>query len=294
MALSDGPQAKEKGLSLVLKNRIPTIIYVIFCIILMIGLWNIRESKDGIPVLNYHQINPTEKNPLTVPTSDFAAQMKYLEENGYHTISPDELNDFLVDGKELPEKPILITFDDGYADNYEYAYPILKEHNMKATIFLVSDFMGRFENYLTWDKVYEMSENQIYIGSHTLSHFELTPLEQAELVNQLVGGKLAVEWKTFKFCEYIAYPGGFYNQMVLSEVKKAGYKGGFTVYNDYVRHGDDPYTVNRIAIFGSQHFVMPRFWIRLHMAPLVGRMERFRSKLIDAGYPTLAELIFIP
>ncbi|WP_158087554.1 polysaccharide deacetylase family protein [Anaerovibrio sp. JC8] len=245
-------------------------------------------------MLNYHQINPTEKNPLTVPTDDFAAQMAYLERNGYNTISPDQLHGFLVDGTPLPEKPILITFDDGYEDNYQYAYPILKEHNMKAAIFLVSDFMGRFDNYLVWDQVYEMSENNIYMGSHTLSHFELTPLDHGELVNQLTGGKLAVEWKTFKFCEYIAYPGGFYNQLVLSETKKAGYKGGFTVYNDYVRAGDDPYTMNRIAIFGSQHLVMPRFWIRLHMAPVVGRLERFRSRLIEAGYPTLAELVFIP
>lgn len=277
-----------------IKNKITTITYVVFCLFLMLCLWSIRESKDGIPVLNYHQINPSEKSPLTVPTDDFEAQMQYLNNHGYNTISPDELQGFLLDGRPLPDNPILITFDDGYADNYQYAYPILKEHNMKASIFLVSDFMGRFDNYLTWDQVYEMSENHIYMGSHTLSHFELTPLEQRELVNQLVGGKLAVEWKTFKFCEYIAYPGGFYNQQVLSEVKKAGYKGGFTVFNDYVRQGDDPYTMNRIAIFGSQHLVMPRFWIRLHMAPLVGRLERFRAKVIDAGYPALAELIFIP
>lgn len=276
------------------KSRILTIAYIIFSFFLVICLWNIRESYGGIPVLNYHQVNPVEKSPLTVPLDNFAAQIEYLDANGYTTISPEELHDFLVNGTQLPDKPVLITFDDGYADNYEYAYPILKEHNMKASIFLVSDYMERFDNYLNWKQVYEMSENKLYMGSHTLSHFELTPLTHDELVNQLVGGKLAVEWKSFKFCEFIAYPGGFYNQQVLSEVKKAGYKGGFTVYNDYVRQGDDPYTMNRIPIFGSQHFVMPRFWIRLHMAPVVGRIERFRSSLRDAGYPLLAELIFIP
>ena len=276
------------------KNILLLTLYLFLALFLVIVLWSIRESSHGIPVINYHQVNPVENGPLTVPAKDFAAQMKYLHDNGYTTISPNDLHDFLVNKTPLPEKPILITFDDGYEDNYVYAYPVLKEYNMKATIFLVSDYMDRFDNYLTWPQVYEMSENNIYMGSHTLSHFELPPLPSTEMENQLVGGKLAVEWKTFKFCEYIAYPGGFYNQQVLSETKKAGYKGGFTVFYDYVRAGDDPYTLNRIPIYGNVHMPVARFWLRINAAPIVGRLERLHSNLLDGGHTILAGFVPIP
>ena len=266
-----------------------------FCTLLLVSvLWTIREDVQGLPVLNYHQINPVDVNALTVPPEDFAAQMQYLHDNGYETISPEELNEFLVSGKELPPRPVLITFDDGYEDNYTYAYPILKQYNMKATIFLVSDFMNRFDNYLTWQQVYDMSENNIYMGSHTLSHFELPSLSTAELEQQVVGGKLAVEWHTFKFCEYIAYPCGYFNDQVLSEVKKTNYKGGFTVFFDYVRAGDDPYTLNRIPIYRTATMPLPRFWLRLHAAPIVGRLERLQTWIGDMGYTGLASFIPIP
>ena len=80
--------------------------------------------RGGIPVLNYHQINSKDHNSLTVSTEQFAAQMDYLAENGYHTITPDEMADALENGTELPDNPILITFDDGYLDNYKNAFPV--------------------------------------------------------------------------------------------------------------------------------------------------------------------------
>ena len=276
------------------KDILFIILYGILTVLLVFILWGMRDGHKGIPVLNYHQINPFDVNALTVPSEDFAAQMQYLHDNGYNTISPDELHAYLVSGTPLPDKPILITFDDGYRDNYTYAYPVLKQYDMKAAIFLVSDYMDRFDKYLTWQQVYEMSENNIYMGSHTLSHYELPPLSVAEIEQQVAGGKLAVEWKTFKFCEFIAYPCGYYNDQVLSEIKKTGYKGGFTVFFDYVHTGDDPYTLNRIPIYGNSHFALQRFWLRIHAAPIVGRLERLQNQLVDMGYPRLARFIPVP
>ena len=276
------------------KNALLLSLYALLTVMLVFVLWSIRESERSIPVINYHQINPVDKDALTVPPHVFAAEMKYLHDNGYHTISPDELYAYLTSNTPLPPKPILITFDDGYEDNYTYAYPILKEYNMKATIFLVSDYMDRFDKYLTWQQVYEMSANNIYMGSHTLSHYELTPLSTQDMDIQLVGGKLAVEWHTFRFCEFIAYPCGSFNTQVLSETKKAGYKGGFTVYYDYVRAGDDPYKLSRIPIYGNLRLPMLRFWIRLKAAPVVGRLERLRASLLESNHDILAEFIPTP
>ena len=102
---------------------------------------------QGIPVLNYHQINDQDHNALTLSNSEFEAQMKYLAKEGYTSITPDELADHLQYNKEVPEKSILSTFDDGYKDNYINAYPILQKYNLSATIFLISDFVNTYDRY---------------------------------------------------------------------------------------------------------------------------------------------------
>lgn len=268
--------------------------YILLAFLLTCCLFFMREAANGVPVLNYHQVNDVDNNALTVPTEEFERQMSYLRNEGYHAITPDQLNDYLNNGSPLPEKPVLITFDDGYRDNYENAFPILKKYDMTATIFLVSDFMDRFDNYLTWAQVQEMSESGIYMGVHTLSHFELTGLSDTDLDQQLEGGKLAIEWKTLKFAEYIAYPCGSYNDKVLAHTRKSGYKGGFTVHYDLVHPGDNPYLLSRVPIFGHNSHSFLKFKLRLHGAPLWGRLERLQAMLIRTGHPTVAALIWLP
>lgn len=268
--------------------------YILLSFLLTCCLFFMREAANGVPVLNYHQVNDVDNNALTVPTEEFERQMSYLRNEGYHAITPDQLNDYLNNGSPLPEKPVLITFDDGYRDNYENAFPILKKYDMTATIFLVSDFMDRFDNYLTWAQVQEMSDSGIYMGVHTLSHFELTGLSDTDLDQQLEGGKLAIEWKTLKFAEYIAYPCGSYNDKVLAHTRKSGYKGGFTVHYDLVHPGDNPYLLSRVPIFGHNSHSFLKFKLRLHGAPLWGRLERLQAMLIRTGHPTVAALIWLP
>lgn len=256
-----------------------------------------RACTDGIPVLNYHQVNDEEENLLTVPVATFAEQMAYLDEEGYHTITPDQLYEYVTNGTPLPDKPILITFDDGYEDNYRNAYPILKQHNMQATIFLITDFMERFPNYLTWPQITEMSENGIYFGSHTLDHEELAPpMEPAEIFRQLNASKQIIEWRTLKWCEFVAFPCGSFDEETLKQATKAGYKGGFTVRFDLVREQDNPFDLNRIPVFGHAHsrHDMLRFKLKLKFAPIFGSLERAQVFLRKAGYPRLANLIITP
>ena len=107
----------------------------------------VADSENGtkVVVLNYHKIDRMNIS-LSVLPEDFEAQMRYLSENNYHTITPDELYESLSGNLELPENPVLITFDDGYADNYRNAYPILKKYGFKATIFVISSFLGSEEH----------------------------------------------------------------------------------------------------------------------------------------------------
>jgi len=170
----------------------------------------LMHSSPGVPVLNYHQVEQKNGNPLTLWPDQFEAQMAYLADEGYTTITIDEMMDALENGTPLPEKPVIITFDDGYADNYEYAYPILKKYGFKATIFLIYDFTNTYPNYLTWEQINEMKESGlIHFESHTMTHANLAELNSAdELRHEIADSHDLLSEKLGYDMHYIAYPGG--------------------------------------------------------------------------------------
>ncbi|SDF20351.1 hypothetical protein SPACI_013590 [Sporomusa acidovorans DSM 3132] len=249
---------------------------------------------QGVPVLNYHQINNQSHNSLTLSDSEFEAQIKYLYKHGYTPIGPDELADYLQNGTELPSKPILITFDDGYEDNYQVAYPILKKYHFKATIFLITDFIGNNNRYLTWDQIKEMSDNGISFESHTLSHIALPKASDEEIRAQLLRSKEGLEWRLGKKVEYLAYPGGEYDQRVIGLVKETGYRAAFTVNFGRDRVNCTLFTLNRIPIFGGGTHTFFRFWLRLKFTQLFDALQDYKSLLIKKGNTSLAGLIYIP
>ena len=159
-----------------------------------------RGTGRAVPVLNYHQINDIDRNVLTVTAEQFEAQMRYLFEEGYQAITPDEMLDAWENGAPLPERPVVITFDDGYADNYRNAFPVLRRYGMKATIFLITDYVSLYPKYLTWEQVQDMQQSgMVNFGSHTLSHMTLTEAgSPQEIRHQLEGSKQAIEWRLKK------------------------------------------------------------------------------------------------
>ncbi len=102
-----------------------------------------RENTCEVPILMYHNIDPAESGDATITTATFRAQLEALDEAGYTTVTLDDLYAYVTHGTPLPEKPIVITFDDGYMSNYEYAFPILREQGMCATIFVIGYSFGR-------------------------------------------------------------------------------------------------------------------------------------------------------
>ncbi len=251
----------------------------------------IITPPSGIPVLNYHQINDVDENLLTVSTTEFETQMTWLEENGYHTITPAELVNALEGHGSLPDRPVLITFDDGYIDNYTCAFPILKKHGMKATIFIISEYVGMYPNYLTWEQLLEMQLHGIEFGSHTVDHNVLTELSLNSVIHELADSKRTLETQLGHRVEYLAYPCGYTNETIKARAAEAGYRAAFTVELGNTLPGDDLYALNRVPIFGAMPHTMFRFVGRLRCPRLAAWLEKIQRDLIRSGHTGLAEMM---
>ena len=264
-------------------------------LLLLVGV-SLMCTAPGVPVLNYHQIEEKNGNPLTLWPDQFEAQMAYLADEGYTTITIDEMMDALENGTPLPEKPVIITFDDGYADNYEYAYPILKKYGFKATIFLIYDFTNTYPNYLTWEQINEMKESGlIHFESHTMTHANLAELNSAdELRHEIADSHDLLSEKLGYDMHYIAYPGGRVNAEIEEITRAAGYRGGFTVHYGLSTPEEGRYQMDRIPIFGANMHTLTRFKLRLAFAPLIAPLEDLRLELRACGLTWLANCMLIP
>lgn len=266
---------------------------LVIAVLLTLGFFAVAViiPPSGIPVLNYHQINDEDENLLTVSTTEFETQMAWLEENGYHAITAAELADALEGRANLPERPVLITFDDGYVDNYTCAFPILKKHGMKATIFIISEYVSLYPNYLTWEQLLEMQLHGIDFGSHTVDHNVLTELSPNSVNHELADSKRTLETQLGRRVEFLAYPCGFTNEAIKARVAATGYRGAFTVELGNTHPGDDLYALNRVPIFGAMPHTMFRFIGRLQCPRLAAWLENVQRSLIRSGYSGLAEIM---
>lgn len=230
----------------------------------------------GIPVLMYHQLAPrlvsicSRHNVLVTPEV-FERQMQYLEENGYTTITCRQLAAYLNEGEALPPRPVLITFDDGWRSSFLYAFPVLKRHRMKATVFLITAMVGKVEDlndpvqavaglgaYLSWDEVREMAESGLVrFESHTHNlHFAdkqrragMDVVSSEYLLEDLRESMRLIQEATGYQPVALAYPYGHYRKPYESSLEEAGISLGFTTRNGEAHLGDDPYALSRITIY---------------------------------------------
>lgn len=202
-----------------------------------------------ILVLNYHKVDNSH-NSLAIEINDFDAQMKFLADSGCVTITPDELYAGLNGEIDLPPKPVLITFDDGYVDNYTNAYPILKKYNLRATIFVIPAFTSVYPGYMTWEQLKEMeSSGTITVESHTLTHPKLEELPDDEIRVELLNSKNLLEENLGHPIEFLAYPTGTYNLHIAGIAQDLGYKGAFTIKYGVVDGGSNFFALERVPIF---------------------------------------------
>lgn len=234
-----------------------------------------NRSTAMITVLNYHKVDDMPIS-LSIPPAEFDAQMAYLRDNGYTTISPDDLWASLESDAPLPDKPVLITFDDGYADNYKNAYPILKKYGYRATIFVITDFLSANPNYITWDQAREMQSAGITIASHTMQHKSLTGLTDDEIRAELNGSKAALEYQLGAENIYFAYPTGTYSIHIMKLVQEAGYKGAFTIKYGDVDAASSLFALERVPVFQTEN-TFESFRKRIEHVPFFERIGWIKS-----------------
>ncbi len=237
-------------------------------LVILAAAWAVWPAA-GVPILVYHKVGDTAE-AYSVPPVDFERQMRYLADEGYTAVTLAALVDHMTAGKPLPPKPVVITLDDGYADNYTAALPILKKYGLRATVFVVTDFLDE-RPYLTWDEVKALRAAGIEIGSHTLHHRDLTTLPPDERARDLQLSKEGLEWRLDAPVQFLAYPFGSYDAATEAALKKAGYRAAVGTAVGLNRPGDDVYALKRINIPRSR-WGLGEFRLRLLRANMYARL----------------------
>lgn len=226
-------------------------------------------TADKVPVLMYHYIVPqkydTEPDNNSIVTLEaFQKDMKYLHDNGYHTATLQQLEKYVNEEITLPEKTVVISFDDGYQNNIIYAYPIMKEYGFHATMFVIGNRIQ--EQTTTFDPAKtsyisreEMANSQdvFEFNSHTYNlHFKSPYHCDDDYAAGLDPDKFMADDQIMRKqaginTPYFAYPFGDFRIEMIYALKKSGFRMAFTVHQGFVRPGDDPYTLKRLTVVSS-------------------------------------------
>ncbi len=213
-------------------------------------------DKVILPILMYHHLAHLPAGAsvtwrmLTVTPEAFEEQVKYLADNEYHAIDFHDLIAYFEYSVPLPDRPIILTFDDGWIDDYTVAYPVMKKHCMTGTFFPPVNWVDHSDGkkLLTWAMIEEMSREGMEFGSHTLNHHLLTEQSAAQIMQQLAGSKAELEKHTGRPVVALAYPGGGHNPSAVSSVPKAGYGAAVGVSAGVEQKRSDLFLLHRIAI----------------------------------------------
>ncbi len=217
----------------------------------------INSGPVGVPILMYHyiRINPDPSSrigySLSVTARDFAAQMDWLRRAGFTPIDFSDLFGFLQGSEVLPARPIILTFDDGYADFYTTAYPILRDHGYKAVTYVITHFLGQ-PNYMTSGQLVALDAAGIEIASHTVDHLDLTTISADRLRREVGDARTYLQnllgHPVLDFC----YPAGRYNAAVVGAVAAAGYRSATTTQLAYTHSLANRFLWGRVRVSGGE------------------------------------------
>jgi peptidoglycan/xylan/chitin deacetylase (PgdA/CDA1 family) len=211
----------------------------------------------------YHAFSEGEdRERFVMPARTFARQMRLLATLRYRVIPLAELAAALREGRPLPRRAVVLTIDDGYRDNYEVAFPVLRRRGFPADVFLVSERLDAGNDWdaegdvagrptLSREQVERMRESGIRFGAHTRTHRALTEADETELAAQLRGSREDLEAALGESVETLTYPYGLHDDRVVEATREAGFTGACTVEAVPARPGDDPLRIPRIEITGT-------------------------------------------
>ncbi len=223
----------------------------------------IPTEKKKIPILMYHSISdhaaPKFKRFAVAPTL-FSEHMAYLHQHAYTPVTVTQLVQALAQGgEELPEKPVVITFDDGFSDFYAEALPVLKQYSFVATLYIVTAFINETSHWLqkegeatrpmlTWDQIASVSEAGIECGGHTHTHPELDTLPLSRAKEEIVQCKHLLEQHLGHEIFSFAYPFGYHTTGIKQLVRDAGYTSACAVKYEMSSEATDPFALTRLIV----------------------------------------------
>jgi peptidoglycan/xylan/chitin deacetylase (PgdA/CDA1 family) len=188
---------------------------------------------------------------LSVPPERFAEHLAYLQNAGYQAVTLRDLVLALQIGEPLPERPVIVTFDDGYRDAYMEAFPALREAGFVGTFFLLTQPIDAGnEAYVTWDQVIEMHAAGMDMQSHGYTHMDLQGRDADYLVWQMLGSKEAIEERTGETVRFFCYPSGSYDELAIRVLKSAHYWGAVTTRQGVDHASDRSFELERIRVHG--------------------------------------------
>lgn len=198
-----------------------------------------------VPILTYHTVAPATDKPegkmakhYHITPEHFDTQMKYLADNGYTPIQFQTYANYLLGKVTLPAKPVVLTFDDGWENQYQFAYPILQKYKFTATFFIITKVRGG--GYMSWDNIRDLDSHGFEIASHSETHPKLTILTDAQkLHNEIVGSKSELELELKHPITTLAYPYYQQNESIRKLVEDAGYtaaRAGWGSFKNDVNH----------------------------------------------------------
>jgi len=252
----------------------------VVCLVLVLAVvaayFTILLPRRVTPILMYHSVSYTEGSSIHVTPENFNKQMKFLSDSGYSVITMEKLAEEISGGRRYLPGTVVITFDDGFEDNFTRAFPVLAKYDMPAVIFLVTGYVGADEDYLKWDQIALMQKNGITFGSHTRSNAYLPSLtDKKAIVDEVAGSRHDIYVHTGKMPDFFCYPTGGFNEQIKNAVMKAGYKAACTTNRGRDRSNRDLYELNRVKITNSD---MNRPWhFRAKLSGFYNAFRRLRN-----------------
>jgi len=222
-----------------------------------------RPDMDGVPILMYHyltdDLSGTRHKQLRVSPAAFARQIAFLAGRGYRTVGLEDFYQYAANGRPLPEKPVILTFDDGGRESVFRAREILARHGFTATVLVVTDQLGGTNAWdrpkkepeidlVNFEDIRELIDSGWEVGSHTKTHADLTALTDGELTEELAGSKAALESRLDREITAVAYPYGLADQRVRQAARAAGYRLGLTTRWGKNSPNSDLFDLKRISI----------------------------------------------